>query len=304
MSGVETELEPAAESALADPSNEAETVVDAKAELELAPETALADASHRAAADEIADDGAAADDGTEIAPHADGHARETAVGAEAIPVASADDSVVAGDREESTANPEDQGEVMPTSSKGEDAVIPKTVAEKTAIRLEDTVDEALLFELREAFLLGAHPGSQDFIDTCQLSGVLRSLGIALSPTEHLELINAVDSSGSGKISWQVFLAFASHLAYGRVTPSTEAAHLLEVFRAADSEGIGMINVSDFLRAAKHVEQDETDRQALQQAIINAGVAGQVNYEEFVRKYVSDRKWHSSFSGAGGLLIAS
>lgn len=167
-------------------------------------------------------------------------------------------------------------------------------------RIEDIIDEALLAELREAFLLVKHPGDEDQIDSSQILPALRSLGIGLAPREHTELVAAADPGGSGQIPWKVFLALAAHLAHGRNSQTHEAEELLEAFRAADRDGSGRVTFRECQKAANGGDHFEAQRHALLLALKSEENPGYVNYEDFVRQYVTERRWHSSYMEGGGL----
>lgn len=235
-----------------------------------------------------------------------------------------------GQAEEAAAKTPGNAEVE-AAVDAEVAAVQVSAGVGNAGRLEDLIDEALLAELREAFLMGKHPqDSNDCLDSSQLLGVLRSLGIGLSPRELSELLAAADPLGQGQIPWKIFLSFSMHLAAGRKSPAAEGAQLIEAFRQADREGTGMISFRELCRVANHVEQDEAERQAFLQAVrseedhlslgesflradtaevqelakVNEVNADIVHYEDFVRRYVTDRKWPPSYLGSGGILATA
>lgn len=172
------------------------------------------------------------------------------------------------------------------------------------MRIEDTIDEALLAELREAFTMGKHPKDGDVIDSSQLLNVLRSLGIGLSPTEHAELLAAADPLGQGQIPWKVFLAFTVHLVVGRKSPRTEEEELVDAFRLADMDATGFVSFRDLQRVAKSVEQKDADRQGFLEAFRLQERDDRIDYRAFIKHYVTDRKWPPSYLGTGGLLVGA
>lgn len=208
----------------------------------------------------------------------------------------------------------------------------------TRARLENAIDDALLAELREAFVMFKYPGDEgDFLDSSRLLDVLRSLGIGLAPTEYAELLAASDPFGRGQIPWKVFLAFAIHLAAGRKSPHTEAEELLEAFGQADSEGVGIVSYRELQRVARRADQEEEDQRSLLQAArpkesVPLAVPDSfgemfstvnpmerqttlwsksrvreddsMNYKAFVRRYVTERKWPPNYWGPGGVLATA
>jgi len=191
--------------------------------------------------------------------------------------------------------------VIPASAEETQAVAEREPAAVGEVNIENMIDESLLIELRDAFVMGKHPGDEDIIDSTRLKGVLRSLGIGLSPIEYLELLDAADPSGIGRIPWKVFLGFTVHLAAARKPPDFEAEDLLAAFRLADSEGSGVVDFRDVLKVTKHIDQDPADRQAFLQALRMYASDSSMDYGGFVERFVTDRKWPPSFMGSGGVV---
>lgn len=180
----------------------------------------------------------------------------------------------------------------------------ETQEEPRKLRLEDTVDKALLSELRDAFVMGMYPGDEDHIESSRLLSVLRSLGIGLSPLEYGQLLDAADPNAEGRISWEVYLAFTINLINGRRSPADEEATLVEAFRLADTENTGCVSYRELKRVAKNVEQDEAEKAAFLEAMKpQDDDDDRVRYGDFIRCYVAERKWPPSYLGSGGVLAA-
>ncbi|XP_035697898.1 calmodulin-A-like isoform X2 [Branchiostoma floridae] len=122
------------------------------------------------------------------------------------------------------------------------------------------------------------------ISAKELGSAMRSLGMDPSEFEIQELLNEVDTDGTGTIYFSEFLALVTR---PMDTDQELENELREAFRVFDKEGNGFISVPDLrhvmMNIADKMAEEEVD-EMMEEADVEGD--GQVCYEEFIRLMIN------------------
>lgn len=144
------------------------------------------------------------------------------------------------------------------------------------------MNDQKIAECREVFDL-FDKDKDGSISTAELDEILRALGANPTPSEIQEMINEVDTDGSGKIEFQEFLdLFSKKLK----EPDTEE-DLIEAFKIFDKDGNGVISADELRTVMKTLGEKLTTEEA-EEMIKEADIDGDgfINYHEFVKIMMS------------------
>uniref|UniRef100_A0A673V118 Centrin 1 n=2 Tax=Suricata suricatta TaxID=37032 RepID=A0A673V118_SURSU len=133
-------------------------------------------------------------------------------------------------------------------------------------------------EVRKAFDLFDADGSGT-IDVKELKVAMRALGFEPRKEEMKKMISEVDKQGTGKISFNDFLAVMTQ----KMTEKDTKEEILKAFRLFDDDETGKISFKNLKRVAYELGENLTDEE-LQEMIDEADRDGdgEVNEEEFLR----------------------
>ncbi|XP_024436472.1 centrin-1 [Desmodus rotundus] len=133
-------------------------------------------------------------------------------------------------------------------------------------------------EVREAFDLFDADGSGT-IDVKELKVAMRALGFEPRKEEMKKMIAEVDKEGTGKISFNDFLAVMTQ----KMAEKDTKEEILKAFRLFDDDETGKISFKNLKRVANELGENLTDEE-LQEMIDEADRDGdgEVNEEEFLR----------------------
>uniref|UniRef100_A0A8C3W5F9 Centrin 1 n=1 Tax=Catagonus wagneri TaxID=51154 RepID=A0A8C3W5F9_9CETA len=133
-------------------------------------------------------------------------------------------------------------------------------------------------EVREAFDLFDADGSGT-IDVKELKVAMRALGFEPRKEEMKRMISEVDKEGTGKISFNDFLAVMTQ----KMAEKDTKEEILKAFRLFDDDETGKISFKNLKRVANELGENLTDEE-LQEMIDEADRDGdgEVNEEEFLR----------------------
>lgn len=133
-------------------------------------------------------------------------------------------------------------------------------------------------EVREAFDLFDADGSGT-IDVKELKVAMRALGFEPRKEEMKKMISEVDKEGTGKISFNDFLAVMTQ----KMAEKDTKEEILKAFRLFDDDETGKISFRNLKRVANELGENLTDEE-LQEMIDEADRDGdgEVNQEEFLR----------------------
>lgn len=133
-------------------------------------------------------------------------------------------------------------------------------------------------EVREAFDLFDADGSGT-IDVKELKVAMRALGFEPKKEEMKKMISEVDKEGTGKISFNDFLAVMTQ----KMAEKDTKEEILKAFRLFDDDETGKISFKNLKRVANELGENLTDEE-LQEMIDEADRDGdgEVNQEEFLR----------------------
>ncbi|KAM9633159.1 centrin-1 [Trichechus inunguis] len=133
-------------------------------------------------------------------------------------------------------------------------------------------------EVREAFDLFDADGSGT-IDVKELKVAMRALGFEPRKEEMKKMISEVDKEGTGKISFNDFLAVMTQ----KMAEKDTKEEILKAFRLFDDDETGKISFKNLKRVANELGENLTDEE-LQEMIDEADRDGdgEVNEEEFLR----------------------
>jgi calmodulin len=144
--------------------------------------------------------------------------------------------------------------------------------------MTDQLPEDKITECKEVFDL-FDKDKDGSITVKELGDVMRALGANPTQTELQEMINEVDSNGSGKIEFKEFLElFAKKMK----DPDTEE-DLIEAFKIFDKDGNGVISAQELRHVMTTLGERLTEEEAdemIREADIDGD--GYINYHEFVR----------------------
>ncbi|XP_066297709.1 calmodulin-like isoform X1 [Branchiostoma lanceolatum] len=143
----------------------------------------------------------------------------------------------------------------------------------------DKMSEEEIQEWRDAF--DVFDRDRDgAISAKELGSAMRSLGMDPTEFEIQELLNEVDTDGTGTIYFSEFLALVTRPMDADQELENE---LREAFRVFDKEGNGFISVPDLrhvmMNIADKMAEEEVD-EMMEEADVEGD--GQVCYEEFIR----------------------
>ncbi|XP_004579668.1 centrin-1 [Ochotona princeps] len=133
-------------------------------------------------------------------------------------------------------------------------------------------------EVREAFDLFDADGSGT-IDVKELKVAMRALGFEPKKEEIKKMISEVDKEGTGKISFNDFLAVMTQ----KMAEKDTKEEILKAFRLFDDDETGKISFKNLKRVANELGENLTDEE-LQEMIDEADRDGdgEVNEEEFLK----------------------
>merc|ERR1712226_537415 len=123
-------------------------------------------------------------------------------------------------------------------------------------------------------------GGDGAITTKEFGTVMRSLGQNPTEAELADMINEIDTDGSGLVEFPEFLTMmARKLKDGQDSEE----EVIEAFKVFDKEGNGFISAAELRHIVTNLGEKLTDEEAdemLREADIDGD--GQINYEEFVK----------------------
>ncbi|KAM5136602.1 centrin-1 [Callospermophilus lateralis] len=133
-------------------------------------------------------------------------------------------------------------------------------------------------EVREAFDLFDADGSGT-IDVKELKVAMRALGFEPKKEELKKMISEVDREGTGKISFNDFLAVMTQ----KMSEKDTKEEIMKAFRLFDDDETGKISFKNLKRVAAELGENLTDEE-LQEMIDEADRDGdgEVNEEEFLK----------------------
>ncbi|XP_012300422.1 centrin-1 [Aotus nancymaae] len=133
-------------------------------------------------------------------------------------------------------------------------------------------------EVREAFDLFDTDGSGT-IDVKELKVAMKALGFEPRKEEMKKMISEVNKEGTGKISFNDFLAMMTQ----KMSEKDTKEEILKAFRLFDDDETGKISFKNLKRVANELGENLTDEE-LQEMIDEADRDGdgEVNEEEFLR----------------------
>lgn len=133
-------------------------------------------------------------------------------------------------------------------------------------------------EIRQAFDLFDTDASGT-IDVKELKVAMRALGFEPKKEEIKKMAAEVDKDGTGKVSFQDFLAVTTH----KMCEKDAKEEILKAFRLFDDDETGAISFSNLKRVARELGESLTDEE-LQEMIDEADRDGdgQVSEQEFLR----------------------
>ncbi|XP_010827205.1 PREDICTED: centrin-1 isoform X2 [Bison bison bison] len=150
--------------------------------------------------------------------------------------------------------------------------------EKRKVGPKPELTEEQKQEVREAFDLFDADGSGT-IDVKELKVAMRALGFEPRKEEMKRMIADVDKEGTGKISFNDFLAVMTQ----KMAEKDTKEEILKAFRLFDDDETGKISFKNLKRVAKELGENLTDEE-LQEMIDEADRDGdgEVNEDEFLR----------------------
>ncbi|XP_039074153.1 centrin-1 [Hyaena hyaena] len=163
------------------------------------------------------------------------------------------------------------------SSSFKKANLPST-SQKRKVGPKPELTEDQKQEVREAFDLFDADGSGT-IDVKELKVAMRALGFEPKKEEMKKMISEVDKEGTGKISFNDFLAVMTQ----KMAEKDTKEEILKAFRLFDDDETGKISFKNLKRVANELGENLTDEE-LQEMIDEADRDGdgEVNEEEFLR----------------------
>ncbi|XP_059975456.1 centrin-1 [Mesoplodon densirostris] len=153
-----------------------------------------------------------------------------------------------------------------------------SISQKRKVEPKPELTENQKQEIREAFDLFDADGSGT-IDVKELKVALRALGFEPRKEEMKRMIAEVDKEGTGKVSFNDFLAVMTQ----KMAQKDTKEEILRAFRLFDDDETGKISFRNLKRVATELGENLTDEE-LQEMIDEADRDGdgEVNEEEFLR----------------------
>ncbi|CAI9164605.1 unnamed protein product [Rangifer tarandus platyrhynchus] len=153
-----------------------------------------------------------------------------------------------------------------------------SISQKRKVGPKPELTEEQKQEVREAFDLFDADGSGT-IDVKELKVAMRALGFEPRKEEMKRMIADVDKEGTGKISFNDFLAVMTQ----KMAEKDTKEEILKAFRLFDDDETGKISFKNLKRVAKELGENLTDEE-LQEMIDEADRDGdgEVNEDEFLR----------------------
>lgn len=121
------------------------------------------------------------------------------------------------------------------------------------------------------------------ITTKELGTVMRSLGQNPTEAELMDMINEIDTDGSGTIDFPEFLTMMAR----KMKDTDSEEEILEAFKVFDKDGNGFISAAELRHIMTNLGEKLTDEEVdemIREADIDGD--GQINYEEFVKMMMS------------------
>ncbi|XP_052105384.1 calmodulin-beta-like [Mytilus californianus] len=144
------------------------------------------------------------------------------------------------------------------------------------------LSEETIAEFKEAFGLFDKDNNGQ-ITSSELGTVMRSLGQNPTNADITDMINEVDSDGSGTINFTEF----TNMMGKKMENSNPVEDLREAFKIFDKNNDGKIDTNELKKVMVNIGEKLTDEEA-NEMIKEADVDGdgKVNYEEFVKMMTS------------------
>jgi calmodulin len=141
----------------------------------------------------------------------------------------------------------------------------------------NSLPEEKIAECREIFNL-FDKDKDGSITTKELGEVMKALGANPTQSELQEMLNEVDTDGSGKIEFKEFLELFSK----KLKETETEDDLKEAFKMFDKDGNGKITAMELKSALETFGETITDEEAIK-LINDADIDGDgsINYHEFV-----------------------
>ncbi|NXF79648.1 CETN1 protein, partial [Sclerurus mexicanus] len=132
-------------------------------------------------------------------------------------------------------------------------------------------------EIRDAFEL-FHTDRSGTIDAGELKVAMRALGFEPKKEEIKKMISDIDKEGTGKISFDDFLAVMTQ----KMAEKDSKEEILKAFKLFDDDETGKISLQNLKRVAKELGENLTDEE-LQQMIYQAdrNGDGEVDEQDFL-----------------------
>ncbi|NWW77592.1 CETN1 protein, partial [Climacteris rufus] len=133
-------------------------------------------------------------------------------------------------------------------------------------------------QIREAFEL-FHTDGSGSIDVQELKVAMRALGFEPKKEEIKKIISDVDKEGTGKISFNDFLAVMTQ----KMADKDSKEEILKAFKFFDDDETGKISLQNLKRVAEELGENLTDEE-LQEMINEADWDGdgEVSQQDFLR----------------------
>jgi calmodulin len=148
--------------------------------------------------------------------------------------------------------------------------------------MADQLTEEQIAEFKEAFSLFDKDGNGT-ITTKELGTVMRSLGQNPTEAELMDMIQEIDTSGSGTVEFPEFLTMMAR----KMKDVDSEEEIIEAFKVFDKDGNGFISAAELRHIMTNLGEKLTDEEVdemIREADIDGD--GQINYEEFVKMMMS------------------
>ncbi|GFE53837.1 calmodulin [Babesia ovis] len=148
--------------------------------------------------------------------------------------------------------------------------------------MADQLSEEQIAEFKEAFSLFDRDGDGS-ITTKELGTVMRSLGQNPTEAEIADMINDIDTSGTGAIDFPEFLILMAR----KMKEGDTEEELVQAFKVFDRDGNGFISAQELRHVMTNLGEKLTNEEVeemLREADVDGD--GKINYEEFVKLMIS------------------